>query len=73
MYGPLKALYNAGCDSWMKGNPGKTMTIYDIPGVLKECYPRAVTLANILSGFRKSGIVPFNRNVFDDADFLLHR
>lgn len=70
VYFPLKKFYNSGCDAWLMMNKGKTLTIYDIPGIVKEAFPLAMTQANIQSGFRVSGIFPFNRNVFGDEEFL---
>lgn len=35
VYVPLKHHVNQACDAWMINNPGKTMTIYDIPSVVK--------------------------------------
>ncbi|KAK2701815.1 hypothetical protein QYM36_019544 [Artemia franciscana] len=32
-------------------------------------YPNALTMNNIISGFSKPGIWPFNRNAFSDEDF----
>ena len=46
------------------------MTIYDIAGVVGTAFPRAMTPANILSGFRVSGISPFDRFIFNEDDFL---
>ena len=46
------------------------MTIYDIPGVVGTAFPRAMTPANIMSGFRVSGISTFDRCIFNDGDFL---
>ena len=46
------------------------MTIYDIAGVVGTAFHRAMTPANILSGFRVSGISPFDRLIFNEDDFL---
>lgn len=70
VYGPLKKYINSSCDSWMVSNPGKTMTIYDIPGILRDSLPLAVNPANIINGFRVTGVFPFNRNIFQDSDYL---
>lgn len=40
------------------------MTIYDIPGIVNSSFPLAFTPSNILVGFRKSGISPFDREWF---------
>ena len=70
VYGPLNFFYNNSCESWMYNNPGKPMTIYEIPEMVGCAYPKSVTPANIQSGFRITGIHPFNENVFTDDEFL---
>lgn len=70
VYGPFKKAVNTACDSWMLSNPGQTMTIYDVPGIVRQSLPLAVTPENIMAGFSCSGIVPFNRDIFDDLDFV---
>ncbi|KAJ4436357.1 hypothetical protein ANN_18989 [Periplaneta americana] len=69
VFGPFKRYYNTAADAWMLNNPGKTMTIYDIPGIVSTAYPLAMTPSNIQSGFRCTGIFPFNRDIFTDEDF----
>jgi len=71
VYGPLKKYVNSACDSWMKSNPGKTMSIYDIPEIVRISLPRATTPENITSGFRVSGIYPFDTNVTTEKVFIL--
>ena len=70
VYGPLKKYVNSSCDGWMKTHPGKTMTIYDIPGIAKEALPLAATPSNIQKGFQVSGIYPFNRNIFSEDEYM---
>ncbi len=60
VYGPLKRHINSACDAWMRKNPGKTMSIYDIPGIVAIAYPLAVTPLNIQAGFRVTGVQPYN-------------
>lgn len=59
VYGPLKKAINTTCDAWMRKHPGKTMTIYDIPGIVKTAMPLALTQTNIQAGFRKTGLIDF--------------
>ncbi|CAK1554963.1 unnamed protein product [Leptosia nina] len=54
---------------WMVSNPAKTVTIYEIPKLAAKAIPLAFKLQNIQSGFEKSGIWPFNSNIFSDEDF----
>jgi len=70
VFGPLKKYVNTTCDSWIVNNPGKTMSIYDIPGIIKQALPLAATPTNISSGFSVSGIYPFNPDIFTEVDFM---
>jgi len=45
------------------------MTIYDIPQILAGALPDAVLPRNIMSGFKVSGIWPFDRNIFREDEF----
>ena len=69
VFGPFKRLVNNACDNWMRMNAGKTMSIYDIPGIVKLALPSSVTPGNIQAGFRCSGIWPVNRHIFGEQDF----
>ncbi|KAF2902436.1 hypothetical protein ILUMI_03748 [Ignelater luminosus] len=69
VYGPLKKYFNRACDNWLASNPENTITIYDIPELLKTLLPLAATIENIQSGFRVSGISPLNENIFPDSEF----
>ncbi|XP_050295152.1 uncharacterized protein LOC126735246 [Anthonomus grandis grandis] len=70
VYGPLEKYANSLCDSWLRNNPGKTMSIYDIPGFVRDALPLAATPKNIQSGFRVAGIYPLNRHIFSNNEFL---
>lgn len=67
--GPFKKAIITACDAWIRNHPGKTMTIYDIPGVVKSAMPMALTPTNIQAGFQKTGSYPFNRDIFQVKDF----
>ena len=69
VYGPLKRYLGCAQSNWLRSNRGRTMTIHDIPGVLRDAWASASTQANITSGFRVSGIVPLTPDVFSEADF----
>lgn len=69
VYGPLKRLVNNCCDSWMKAHPGVTMTIYDLPSIVKSALPLAASPSNIQAGVECTGIWPFNRDIFTDSDY----
>lgn len=69
VYGPFKTYYNRALDGWMKSNPGKTVSIHQIPGCVNDAFMSAMTPRYICSGFKSTGIFPYNRDVFSDAEF----
>lgn len=70
VFGPFKKSVNGQCDAWISSNPGKAMTIYDIPGIVKSSWPASATNANILSGFHCTGIWPLNPDIFQDHEYM---
>ena len=70
VYGPFKKYYNNACASYMASHPGKPVTIYEVAALVGQAFPLAFTAENISSGFRVSGIYPFNRDVFGSHEFL---
>lgn len=69
VFAPFKRYLSAAQDGWLRSNPGRTMTIYNIPSVVAESLPLATTGLNIINGFKKSGIFPYNREIFTSSDF----
>ncbi|XP_065668064.1 uncharacterized protein LOC136088301 [Hydra vulgaris] len=69
VFGPFKKCVANAQDSWMKQWPGKTMSIYDLPGIAKIALQRSLTQQNITSGFRVAEIFPYDKDIFSDADF----
>ncbi|XP_065651292.1 uncharacterized protein LOC136079481 [Hydra vulgaris] len=69
VYGPFKKAVYSTSDAWMRNNPGKTMTIHNIPSIVQTALPIAFTSTNIHAGFRCAGIYPYNRQVSTDLDF----
>ncbi|KAF8766438.1 hypothetical protein HNY73_019502 [Argiope bruennichi] len=70
MYGLLKKYVNSTCDSWHRNNPGKTMKIYDIPGIIETVLPLATTESKITSGLATTEISPLNPDIFPDSEFF---
>lgn len=72
VYGPFKSFYNRAMNDWMNspGNAGRPVSIYEVAELAGVAYELAFTMKNITSGFRSTGIVPFNSNIFQDSDFL---
>ena len=70
IFGPFKTYYSAAMDSMMMAKPGVPITIYDIAKLVNTAHQRAMTPSNIISGFRKTGIFPYDNEIFQDDDFL---
>lgn len=66
VFSPLMAYYNEALVLWLKENPGKVVTLYNIGRLFGIAYRRGATLDNGLSGFESTGIHPFNPNIFPD-------
>ncbi|XP_066583775.1 tigger transposable element-derived protein 6-like [Prorops nasuta] len=70
VYGPFKNYCSNKQDAWLRNNAGKTMSIHNIPSIVKEALPMALNPVNIIAGFRKTGIFPLNNSIFQEKDFL---
>ena len=70
VYGPFKNFYDKALDSWMCSHPGERFTIYHVAAAVNEAFLSAMTPRNIISGFKATGIWPYNPNTFTDNDFL---
>ncbi|KAJ8944819.1 hypothetical protein NQ318_013155 [Aromia moschata] len=68
-FGPLSTFYNQAITKWLKNNPGRTVTAYQVGKLFAEAYERSATMENSVSGFKKTGIHPFNSNIFPDWMF----
>lgn len=56
-------------DGFVRSHLSKGFNIYNIPIIANTAHQQAMTIANIVSGFRSTGIYPFNRDIFADSDF----
>ena len=69
VFGPLKKIWGPAQQTWMRNNPGKTMTIFDLPGILRKTWPQSAVSGKIIKGFQVTGIYLFNRNIFTDVEY----
>ena len=46
------------------------MAIYDVPNIVFTAFPVSVNPKNILAGFRATGISSFNKEIFQDSNFV---
>lgn len=70
VFASFKAHYNTAVDSWLLHHPGTPITLYQVAECVGTAYDRSMTPSNIKSGFRRSAIFSFDKNVFNEGDFM---
>ena len=66
----LKSAFNAACSTWMRNHPGRRITVDKLGELFNAAYLKSATIENAVSGFRCTGIVPFNKEFLPLSDFL---
>lgn len=70
VFGPFKVYLSTEMDKYMTNHPGERITDYVMGPLIKEAFIKAFSPTNILKGFEKSGIYPFNNDIFSDHEFM---
>ncbi|GJQ68430.1 hypothetical protein Trydic_g20306 [Trypoxylus dichotomus] len=55
---------------WMRSNPGKVVTLFQISTLIGAAFIHACTVESVLNRFRRIGIWPPDKTVSTDDDFL---
>ena len=63
---PLKTHFNNECTKWMQNHPGRRITVDQLGSLFSAACLKYVTLANAVSGFKTSGIFPFNPEIIPE-------
>ena len=63
-FSALKVACRQKCHDFLCQNPGKTISRYDFSKLFSSAWFSAMTMTNIIGGFKVTGICPFNREVF---------
>ncbi|KAJ8949411.1 hypothetical protein NQ318_007510 [Aromia moschata] len=69
-FGPFKSYYNRAMDDWLLNHPATPVTIYNIAELTGKAFPQAFIPSNIIKGFQRTGISPYDPEVFSEADYL---
>lgn len=69
IYRPIKKFFEIEVNSFQKQHPGRIINQYDIRRLFTAAYFKGAVPANAISGFRASGIYPFNRHIIGDEHF----
>ena len=70
VYYSFKNACDTASNEWVRDHPSRVITIYDVSQIIGKGFPISMTCTNIISGFRKTGIFPFNPSIFKEDDFL---
>lgn len=70
--GPFKTYYCQEIEKWLRENPGRTISPYQIASLMGKAYLRTASMEVSTHGFEKGGIMPFDRHIFGDHDFAIH-
>ena len=62
-FAPLKAEWRKCCQEFFAKNPGQIITRYDFNEVFRDAWMRGMSMKNIISAFRTTGVYPFSRKV----------
>ena len=63
-FSALKVAWRQKCHDFICSNPGKTVSRYDFSKLFSSAWYEAMTMVNITSGFKVTGVCPFDRNAF---------
>ena len=66
---PLQTYYDRFIATWLRNNPGRTFTEYQVAEAFGDAFGKAATVATAVNSFAKCGIWPCNPSVFSDLDF----
>ncbi|XP_062542378.1 uncharacterized protein LOC134210347 [Armigeres subalbatus] len=59
--GPFKTNVSLSIEKYLKQNPGKVVTLNEISSLVGNAFSQTAVPATAINGFRKTGIVPFNK------------
>ncbi len=65
-FGPLKTYWGEACRQFMFSNPGRVILKIQFSTLFSETWSKGMSISNIVSGFRWTGIYPFNPNAILD-------
>ena len=62
-FGPLKMAWRQVCRNYLASNPGKVISKYQFSQLFHEAWDVGMFPQNVISGFRVTGVYPFDRYV----------
>lgn len=66
---PLNCFYEQEAKNWLRNHPGQVITVHDVGSIFGAAFQRAATAQNAISGFKNTGIWPYNPEIFPEEMF----
>ena len=66
---PLSTYFDQEVNKWLKNNPGRVVTQFQLGGLFGKAYIRSANMETAVNGFKATGICPYNSEVFPDHEF----
>ena len=70
VYGPFKNGLRNSFNEWLIAHPGGRISIHEVAELSRQPFLDKFCPSNIVAGFQRPGIFPFNRHAFGESDFL---
>jgi hypothetical protein len=67
---PFKTYYSQASENWLKHHGNRIVTTYQIGERMGPAYLKLATEQVTVNGFRKTGLYPCNRNIFNGYEFV---
>ena len=67
-FSPLKVAWREECHNFCIKNPGKVVSRLDFSKLFSKAWFKAMTMSNVIAGFRVTGICPFDRSATMPTD-----
>ncbi|XP_043467023.1 uncharacterized protein LOC122501547 [Leptopilina heterotoma] len=70
VFSSFKSVISQQHNLWQKNNVGVKYDLHHVPLIAEQALDIAATPKSIKSGFKTTGIFPFNPNVFSESDYV---
>lgn len=67
---PISTYYDKEVTNWLRSNTPKVVTLKNIAEIFGAAFLKAASMLNAVNSFKKTGIIPFNPDVFEEVDFM---
>lgn len=68
---PFKCYCSHEVETWMSNHSYRALSSYQVGDLMGKAYAKSATLQIVMSGFKKCGIIPFNKNLLSESDFIV--